>query len=100
LYSGSGPIWITIFRLILSPSEGEVYPWPPALLLWSEVEATEGLRDGVEVAGQTRPGFRGPDHLPCAVDDEFEAPKMDGCSWGLDGVAIGHPELGEVVKNA
>jgi hypothetical protein len=78
---------------------GRGRPLALVLLLQSEAKAIEGLRDGVEIAGQTRPGFWGLDHFPCVVDDEFEAPKMDGHSWGLDDVAIGHPGLGEVVEN-
>jgi hypothetical protein len=46
-----------ICHLISSLLEGEVDPWPPVLLLWSEAEAAEGLYDGVEVTRWKGPGF-------------------------------------------
>jgi hypothetical protein len=60
-----------------------------------EAEAAQGLRDGVKVVGRKGSVFRGPDHLPFAVDDKVEAPEMDGRSGGPNDAATDHLELGE-----
>jgi hypothetical protein len=70
---------------------------PPSIVLLrgGDLEASEAPSDVNQILCQERLGYRSPNHVSHAVDDEVETSEMDGCSRGPNDVVAGHLDLGE-----